>query len=97
MLHIPMNAFVSGPTGGGPLSSDGKNGSLMRRAVSEQWWDMVCPRKDVVVVKLHDTMRKMKLDGMSEGADILTNWADKLLKMSAPCVSVEGGSVFDYM
>ncbi|KAJ7358334.1 hypothetical protein DFH08DRAFT_770205 [Mycena albidolilacea] len=97
MLHIPMNAFVSGPTGGGPLSSDGKNDSLMRRAVSEQWWDMVCPQRDVVVVKLHDTMRQMKLDGMSEGADILTNWTDKLLKMSAPCVSIEGGSVFDYM
>jgi len=97
MLHIPMNAFVSGPTGGGPLSSDGKSDSLMRRAVSEEWWDMVCPRKEVVVVNLHNTMRKMKLDRRSEGEEILTKWASKLLKMSAPCVSIEGGSVFDYL
>ncbi|KAF8217558.1 hypothetical protein K438DRAFT_2037038 [Mycena galopus ATCC 62051] len=32
MLNVPMNAFVSGPTGGGPLSSDGKD-SLTRRAI----------------------------------------------------------------
>ncbi|KAJ7024506.1 hypothetical protein C8F04DRAFT_1131281 [Mycena alexandri] len=98
-LHIPMNAFVSGPTGGGPLSADGESDShgLMRRAVSEEWWNVVCPRKDVVVVKMYDAMRQMRLDDTSDGEEMLSKWANKLLKMSAPCVSVEGGPPFDYL
>ncbi|KAF7360688.1 SH3 and PX-domain-containing 3 [Mycena venus] len=96
LLHIPMNAFVSGPTGGGPLSSEGED-SITRRAVSEEWWHLVCPRSEVVVVNLHDTMRDLRLDGSSEGKEIIDRWADKLLKISSPCVSIEGGSVFDYL
>ncbi|KAJ6586439.1 hypothetical protein DFH09DRAFT_1143376 [Mycena vulgaris] len=96
MLHVPMNAFVSGPTGGGPLSSDGSD-SLARRAVSEEWWNVVCPRKDVVVIKMYETMRKMRLDESSDGEEIVARWANKLLKMSAPCVSIETGPPFDYI
>ncbi|KAK7039803.1 SH3 and PX-domain-containing 3 [Favolaschia claudopus] len=96
MLHVPMNAFVSGPTGGGPLSVDGSD-SLMRRAVSEEWWNGVCPPSEVVVVDLHKTMGELGLDGSSDAAEILGKWAAKLLAISEPCVSIEGGSVFDYI
>ncbi|KAJ7485884.1 hypothetical protein FB451DRAFT_1231354, partial [Mycena latifolia] len=96
MLHVPMNAFVSGPTGGGPLSADWSD-SLTRRAVSEEWWNAVCPRKDVVVIKMYETMRKMRLDENSDGEEMMARWAHKLLKMSAPCVSIETGPPFDYI
>ncbi|KAJ7246781.1 hypothetical protein B0H12DRAFT_753376 [Mycena haematopus] len=96
MLKIPMNALVSGPTGGGPLSADGSD-SAMRRAIPEESWNIVCPRSKVVDVTVDDVMREAGLDGTSDAEDIMARWADKLLKMSAPCVSIQGGSVFDYI
>ncbi|KAJ6491017.1 hypothetical protein C8R45DRAFT_991344 [Mycena sanguinolenta] len=96
MLNIPMNAFVSGPTGGGPLSADGTD-DLRMRGVPAEGWAMLCPRSQTVVLNVHKTMRKLGIDGSSEGEEIMTRWAKKLREMSAPCVSIEGGSVFDYM
>ncbi|KAJ7660133.1 hypothetical protein DFH06DRAFT_1193838 [Mycena polygramma] len=95
-LHIPTNAFVAGPTAGGPLSADGNSDSLMRRAVSEEWWHVVCPPEEVVVVNLSETMLELELDDKSEGEEIMSKWARKLSDMDAPCVSVEGDSVFSY-
>ncbi|KAJ7130670.1 hypothetical protein C8R46DRAFT_924759 [Mycena filopes] len=82
-LHIPMNAFVSGPTGGRTALGGRK------RPLSEEWWNKVCPL--VVVVKLYDDQ--------SDGEEMMARWANKLLKMEAPCVSVEGklGPAFDYL
>ncbi|KAF7360690.1 SH3 and PX-domain-containing 3 [Mycena venus] len=98
-LHIPINAFMSGPTAGGPLSSSGQD-DLMRRSVSHEWWSIVCPPMEVVVVNLQDTMRELELDDVSDGADIMARWAAKLLDMAAPCVSIvssdSGKAVFDY-
>ncbi|KAJ7035806.1 hypothetical protein C8F04DRAFT_1394600 [Mycena alexandri] len=95
-LRIPMNAFVSGPTGGGPLSANGTD-SLMRRAVSEEWWDTVCPKEEVVVVRLHDAENALMVDDKTDGAEVFVRWANKLREMSAPCVSVEGAPVFQYL
>ncbi|KAK7039802.1 SH3 and PX-domain-containing 3 [Favolaschia claudopus] len=97
MLHIPMNAFVSGPTSGGPLSADSSD-SLAGRAVPEEWWNIACPREQVVVVDLHQTMSELGIDSSKDdGGKILERWAAKLSEISAPCVSIEGGSVFDYI
>ncbi|KAJ7743038.1 hypothetical protein DFH07DRAFT_964286 [Mycena maculata] len=96
LIKIPINALVSGPTGGGPLSYDGRD-SLARRAVPEEYWHTVCPPAEVVVVNLSEAMHEMELDGASDGQEIMASWADKLLKISAPCVSIEGGAPFDYM
>ncbi len=78
------------------MSADGKD-SLMRRAVSEEWWNIVCPPEEVVAVNLHRAMRDMGLRGTSDGEEMMAKWANKLLEMTASCVSVEGGPVFDYM
>ncbi|KAF7357078.1 SH3 and PX-domain-containing 3 [Mycena sanguinolenta] len=96
MLNIPMNAFVSGPTGGGPLSADGSD-DLRMRAVPDQGWGMLCPPSQTVVLNVHETMRELGIDDSSEGEEMMTRWAKKLREMSAPCVSIEGGSVFNYM
>ncbi|KAJ7765108.1 hypothetical protein B0H14DRAFT_3510253 [Mycena olivaceomarginata] len=95
-LHIPANAFTSGSTTGGPLSSDGTD-RLMRRAVSEEWYNIVCPRTEVVTLDLHGTTRELGLDDNSEGVDIMAQWAKKLSEMTAPCVSVDGGPLFSYV
>ncbi|KAJ6550106.1 hypothetical protein B0H19DRAFT_1160368 [Mycena capillaripes] len=95
LLHVPMNALVSGPTGGGPL---GESDNLMRRAVSEEWWAIVCPPEQVVEVDVGATMLELGLDAMnSDGEEMMAAWAGKLRDMSAPCVSVVGTSVFNYM
>ncbi|KAK7039799.1 SH3 and PX-domain-containing 3 [Favolaschia claudopus] len=95
LLHIPMNAFLSGPVAGGALSCDSKD-HLLRRAVSEKWWDVLCPRSEVVVLNVQQTMLEILLDAASDGKEILTKWVHKLASISDPCVRVEGGSVFDY-
>ncbi|KAJ7738978.1 hypothetical protein B0H16DRAFT_1569407 [Mycena metata] len=96
LLRIPMNAFVSGPTGGGPLSADGTD-QLMRRAVAEEWWDTVCPKEQVVVVKFHDVEHELRISDKTDGAEVFVRWAKKLREMPAPCISVEGGPVFNYL
>ncbi|KAF7367928.1 SH3 and PX-domain-containing 3 [Mycena sanguinolenta] len=96
LLEIPMNALVSGPTGGGPLSDDGSD-SIMRRAIPQESWDIVCPWWKTVDVTVDDIMREMRLDGTSDAVDVMGKFAEKLLKMSAPCVRIQGGSVFDQL
>ncbi|KAJ7100469.1 hypothetical protein C8R44DRAFT_809944 [Mycena epipterygia] len=95
--HVPMNAFVSGPTGGGPLSADGESDRLAGRAVSEAWWNVVCSPERVVVVNLDMTMLKLGLDGSSDGAEMMSKWGKHLLRIDAPCVSIDEGSPFDHL
>ncbi|KAJ7804046.1 hypothetical protein B0H14DRAFT_2612791 [Mycena olivaceomarginata] len=87
-LHIPANAFTSGSTTGGPLSSDGAD-RLMRRAVSEEWYNIVCPRTEVVTLDLYGTTRELGLDDNSEGVDIMARWAKKLSKMNCTNLQLE--------
>lgn len=95
MLHIPMNALTSGPTGGGPLgdSADPK----VPRAVSMEWWDAVCPPAQVVEVTMAETVQELNITDASTGEERLIRWADKLRNLDAECVKVVGGSPFDYM
>jgi hypothetical protein len=69
----------------------------MRRAVSEEWYNIVCPRTEVVTLDLHGTTRELGLDDNSEGVDIMARWAKKLSEMTAPCVSVDGDPLFSYV
>ncbi|KAJ6479082.1 hypothetical protein C8R45DRAFT_832890 [Mycena sanguinolenta] len=93
-LKIPMNAIVSGPTGGGPLSHDGSD-SVMRRAIPQESWNIVCPWWEIMDVPVDESLREMGLDHTSDGEDVMARFAEKLLNMTAPCVRIKGGSVFD--
>ncbi|KAJ7147636.1 hypothetical protein C8R43DRAFT_527856 [Mycena crocata] len=95
MLHIPMNALTSGPTGGGSLgdSADPK----VSRAVSQEWWDAACPADQVVEVQMSEAVKGLNITDSSTGEERLIRWADKLRKIEAECVKVVGGSPFDYM
>ncbi|KAF8205367.1 hypothetical protein K438DRAFT_1964442 [Mycena galopus ATCC 62051] len=96
MLKIPINALISGPTGGGPLSYNGQD-TLVRRAIPEESWNAVCPPEEVAVLNLHQTMHELGVDGTTDGDELMSRWARKLLKLYAPCVIIEGGSIFDSM
>ncbi|KAJ7069279.1 hypothetical protein C8F01DRAFT_1325971 [Mycena amicta] len=98
MLHIPMNAFVSGPVGGGPFSSNPDEDALTRRSVSEEWWNIVCPRHQVKVLNVYKVQGGFGYDPVAvEGAEIMARWAEKLRGIKDVCVSVEETSIFHYV
>ncbi|KAL5527006.1 hypothetical protein ACEPAF_8735 [Sanghuangporus sanghuang] len=75
--RIPLNAFISGPSAGGPVH--------VPRAVSTTYWDDVCPPSGVerlsseMEVKIHD------------GAALVDWWVTKISSTSGHCVEI--GSV----
>jgi len=95
MLHIPMNALTSGPTGGGGLGPDADPAAP--RAVSFEWWDSVCPPEDVVEVELVETNRELNITEVSTGLERFVRWAEKLRGMDEECVKIVGGMPFDYL
>ncbi|KAJ7615972.1 hypothetical protein FB45DRAFT_935035 [Roridomyces roridus] len=94
-LSIPMNAFTSGPTGGGHLGIDPDVDEP--RAISKEWWDKLCPPSEVVEVNLDETLKVLNLTDDTSGMETLTRWADKLGKMEAPCVMISNGEPFDWL
>ncbi|KAJ6575776.1 hypothetical protein DFH09DRAFT_1031906 [Mycena vulgaris] len=95
MLHIPMNALTSGPTGGGSLGDDVD--PKIPRAISFEWWTAACPSSQVVELQMAATVKELNLTDSSTGEERLTRWAEKLRNIEAGCVQVVGGSPFDYM
>ncbi|KAJ7779743.1 hypothetical protein B0H16DRAFT_1710997 [Mycena metata] len=91
-LHVPMNAVLAGPTAGAPLADED---SLVRRAVSVEWWKAVCSEEDIVVVKAHEAVAEMGLHARSGGLETMDKWAGMLWRMSARCVCIEEGMPFD--
>ncbi|KAJ7157781.1 hypothetical protein C8R46DRAFT_1112844 [Mycena filopes] len=95
MLHIPMNALTSGPTGGGSWGPDAKPGVPL--PVSQKWWASSCPDAEVVEVNVGDTVRELNITDSTQGDERLRLWGEKLLGIEAACVKIVGGSPFDYM
>ncbi|KAJ7664205.1 hypothetical protein B0H17DRAFT_1092156 [Mycena rosella] len=94
-LHVPMNALTSGPTGGGSFGAAGDPDSP--RAVSFEWWTVVCPDAQVVELKMAETVKELGAAELEAGSERLARWAQKLKGIEAQCVKVTGGSPFDYM
>ncbi|KAF8056524.1 hypothetical protein FPV67DRAFT_640352 [Lyophyllum atratum] len=83
--RMPMNAFISGPTAGGPMSGP--------RAVSAEFWDTVCPASKRKVISSRDQPDNV------EGAILLDWWIEKLEKVKDRCVEIESEkkTIFDFM
>ncbi|KAJ7185251.1 hypothetical protein C8R46DRAFT_981785 [Mycena filopes] len=94
MLHIPMNALTSGPTGGGSWGEG--SDPAVPRPVSQNWWDAACPPPKIVEVHMAETMQELKITDSTPGQERLMLWAEKLRNIEADCVSVIGGTPFDY-
>ncbi|KAJ7192426.1 hypothetical protein GGX14DRAFT_380086 [Mycena pura] len=94
-LRIPLPALLSGPIAGGPLSARGDD-TVLRRAVSEEYFDLVCPKEERVEVGYHEVMGELGIDDKTEGDERMARWAQRLREESAMCVVVTGGSVFPW-
>ncbi|KAJ7663092.1 hypothetical protein DFH06DRAFT_1087918 [Mycena polygramma] len=100
MLHIPMTAFTTGPTGGGSWGSNPNTlpvNPAVPHGVSQRWWEAACPPEKVVEVQLGATMEELNITDATSGAERLLRWAEKLREMPQECVSVVGGTSFDFV
>jgi len=88
--RIPMNAFISGPSAGGPMP----DGNLAHRAVSLEFFNTVCHPEERVTV----STALAPLDASKNGDEIVQWFVDELKKVEdEPCVVIdsEGRSLFD--
>jgi hypothetical protein len=100
--RIPLNAFISGPTAGGPISLPSSPPSSSHqtqqrqqhthpRAISAEWWETVCPKWKRRVVSSKDAPNDV------EGDVLIDWWVRTLGEVSDGCVEVDSSSqvVFD--
>ncbi|KAF7304460.1 hypothetical protein HMN09_00848200 [Mycena chlorophos] len=93
-LHIPMNAFTSGPTGGGSWGHTQDN-STRPRGVSHAWWNRVCAGREVEI-STPRVNEEFGIGDATSGMERMQRWAEKLRGMQEECVKVVDGSPFDY-
>ncbi|GLB39445.1 putative GDP-fucose protein O-fucosyltransferase [Lyophyllum shimeji] len=83
--RMPMNAFISGPSAGGPMSAP--------RAVSAEFWHSVCPRSKTKVISSADQPDNV------EGVVLLDWWIARLESLADMCIEIdsEKKTIFDFM
>ncbi|KAJ3970023.1 hypothetical protein EV361DRAFT_950940 [Lentinula raphanica] len=90
--RIPMNAFISGPSAGGPFPE----GGITRRAVSLEFFNTVCRPEERIVLNTKDAPIDASL---GKGADEIVKWfIDEIKKVEdEPCVVIDsaGRTLFD--
>ncbi|KAH7314012.1 hypothetical protein B0J17DRAFT_687352 [Rhizoctonia solani] len=89
VLSIPYNALLSGPTSGmlwGP-------GDQHPRAVSQNYWDVVCPASERRIVDANEVMTQLGKD--PDGIRIMSEWTKLLRRMPERCVEIKGTQAFD--
>ncbi|CUA66639.1 hypothetical protein RSOLAG22IIIB_00080 [Rhizoctonia solani] len=87
---IPLNAFMDAPTAGGPWSA----GDNSPRAVSETWYDTICPPEARVTLDTAEVAGHIK---DSDAKTLIDFWSQKLRDMDDRCVEVNGKEqVFHY-
>lgn len=103
---IPLNAFMDAPTAGtlawkrlgsvlifltgGPWPT----GDSAPRAVSEEWYDTICPTKDRVTLDTETVAGHLK---DSDAQTLIDFWSKKLRDMEDRCVEIDGREqVFHY-
>jgi hypothetical protein len=94
--RIPLNAFISGPTAGGPISppsssSSSSSSQQAPRAISAEWWETVCPPHKRHVVSSKDAPND------AEGDVLIEWWVRTLCEVSNEYVEVDSSSqvIFD--
>lgn len=89
LTHIPMNAFISGPTAGGPLP----HSHATYRAVSAEHYDRVCPSDHPGKVIID--ARTVGSPSRAGGRELVQWWVDKIDKVAgdAECVEIREGDI----
>ncbi|PBK80552.1 hypothetical protein ARMGADRAFT_949580 [Armillaria gallica] len=110
--RMPLNAFISGPTAGGPISASHNQHTLelpvdsharidtYLRAVHLDYFDAVCPQSKRVRLTSADVPRLG--DDTLDGNELLATWVDWLSRdevINEPCVVVDFSErvVFDHL
>ncbi|KAK7466092.1 hypothetical protein VKT23_004817 [Stygiomarasmius scandens] len=84
--RIPFNAFISGPTTGGPIS--GRDASLETRSVNLDFFDAVCPTEKRVIISAAESPSDQ------EGHDLVVWWSNRLQRVKDdPCVVIDDSKV----
>ncbi|KAI0756218.1 hypothetical protein C8Q80DRAFT_1127284 [Daedaleopsis nitida] len=76
--RIPISAILRGPTAGRPWPV----GDYAPRAVVKEYWDTVCPEKEVMTEEL------FKIDAEADAGVVLDAWVEKLKAMPR-CVEID--------
>ncbi|KAJ7909103.1 hypothetical protein B0H13DRAFT_2192958 [Mycena leptocephala] len=79
--QTPLNAIVSGPVAGGPFEPD----NPAPRAISENWFDVVCPPNERRYINTRDVKRPVS---EAPGIDVLTHWQKLLRAVPERCVEI---------
>ncbi|KAJ7765678.1 hypothetical protein B0H16DRAFT_1661505 [Mycena metata] len=79
--RTPLNAIVSGPIAGGPFESD----DPAPRAISEDWFDAVCPLWSRTYINVRD-VKPALVD--APGTEVLATWQKLLRDSPARCIEV---------
>ncbi|KII83730.1 hypothetical protein PLICRDRAFT_32724 [Plicaturopsis crispa FD-325 SS-3] len=85
--RLPLNAFISGPSAGGPMPPSAN----ARAAVSAEHWEKVCPPARRRIVSSKDAPHS------AEGDVLIRWWVDTLAAVPDSCVEIDSSSqvVFD--
>lgn len=83
--RIPLNAFISGPTAGGPMSGP--------RAISAKFWESACPIEKCHVISSTSAPTNI------EGSAMIDWWVERLNSVQTSCVEIDssGQTVFDLL
>ena len=79
--RTPLNALIAGPTAGGPWEADDES----PRAVSEEWFDIVCPPHERRIINTRDVKPAVR---DSPGDKVFAHWAKLLGKAPERCVEI---------
>ncbi|KAJ6473352.1 hypothetical protein C8R47DRAFT_1221491 [Mycena vitilis] len=79
--RTPLNAIVSGPVAGGPLDPD----DTSPRAVSADWFDIVCPQPVRRYINTRDVKPSLK---DASGIAILSRWQTLLRDAPERCIEI---------
>ncbi|KAF8223037.1 hypothetical protein L208DRAFT_1445776 [Tricholoma matsutake] len=82
-VRVPLNAFISGPTAGGPMP--------LSQAISAEFWETICPPERRRVISSKDGPDN------AEGQEIIEWWVDRLKNVQEECVEIDSSQkvIFD--
>ncbi|KAJ7739236.1 hypothetical protein DFH07DRAFT_840276 [Mycena maculata] len=81
--RTPLNAIVSGPVAGGPFEPD----DPAPRAISEAWFDVVCPLRERRYINTRDVKPAV---AQAPGIEVLRHWQEVLSDAPERCIEIIG-------
>ncbi|KAH7103435.1 hypothetical protein BKA62DRAFT_768849 [Auriculariales sp. MPI-PUGE-AT-0066] len=87
--NYPLNAWISGPTAGGPWPA----GTDAPRAVNVAFWDQVCPSARRRILIPDEVNAELGIDFTSTKGDVfMDKWAQYLLDLPDNCIELKDGT-----